>query len=113
MLWAIFSILILLILGIVLIFVYKKGEINSPDHYTLFIIGVVWFPLGIVFNNPVLWILGLVFLTAGLLNKKKWKKNRKKWEDLDKKEKRIKIVLIIFLGILILLGLFFYFLHLT
>ena len=75
--WLMISIAVLIIiLAIVAIMIRKKNK-TPPDYYSFFVIGLVWTPLGITMDNPVLWIMGLVFMTVGLANKDKWKKNRR------------------------------------
>ena len=59
--------------------------------------------------NP-LFYLGLVFFLVGLLNKKKWKRNRRTWKNMDKEEKKIMKIVMIILFVLVIVGLFFFFL---
>lgn len=72
--------------------VYFRKERKETNYRCLFIIGLIWFPAGIIFGNNLLAILGAVCLVAGIVNKNKWK-DEKKWSKLSKNEKRIKIVL--------------------
>jgi predicted transporter len=94
--------LILILLGVVW---YRLNKNRPPDYYAFFIIGVIWLPLGLLMGNNVLAGLGLVFLIAGLVNKKKWKENRVSWSQLSEKEKKLKTVAIIILGFLVIIGL--------
>ena len=74
---------ILVIIGVIALVVWKKRKEQpsaEPDYRVFFIIGVCWFPLGVVFmstDNPagyVFFVLGLVYLVIGLANRDKWKK---------------------------------------
>jgi cell division protein FtsW (lipid II flippase) len=77
-------ILVLIILMAVLaVFVYKKrkdGDMKDPDYRVFFILGITMFPLGLVFMindnsvGTVFFIIGLVYLMIGLVNKDKWSK---------------------------------------
>ncbi len=76
----------------------------AVDYYSLFAFGIIFFVLGIVMNLSVFWILGLIYMLAGLANKDKWKKNRRDWKKMNKKEKKLVIITIIILLILLLAG---------
>ncbi len=105
--WIIISILILVIITVLLaIFIirYKKKP-HNPDYYTFFIIGITWIPLGLVFKNPGFWIGGLVFMAVGLANKDKWKTNHRTLKDMDSKERKTIIIVMIILGLSVLAGL--------
>jgi hypothetical protein len=64
-----------------LIYYKKTGKKHEPDYYTMYILGITWTPLGIIFattmNNPAFLGIGIVLLIAGLANKDKWKKQPK------------------------------------
>jgi len=103
--WILIAVLIMLILlGVIAIYVLK-GKKRPTDYYSLFTIGIIWFIIGIPLENSILSILGLVFMITGLIHKKDWKKNHRKWKDLDKIEKKISTIIMIILGILVLAGL--------
>ncbi|MCF7910449.1 hypothetical protein K9L16_02130 [Candidatus Pacearchaeota archaeon] len=102
------SIFILLILfGILAIFL-TRGKKHKTDYYSLFIMGIIWIgagiPLGINSNNWALFAMGIIFMIAGLANKDKWKQNHKTWKNLNSKEKKQKIILMIILGAFVLIG---------
>ena len=67
--------------------------------------GVVWLPIGIATNNPAFFIMGLVFMAIGLVNKDKWEKNKRKWKDMDSFERKLMIWIMVFLGALVFAGL--------
>jgi len=102
--WILIAVAVLiLLLAVAAIFIRKKHK-TPPDYYNLFIIGMMWVVIGIPLKNNVLWMMGLVFMTAGLVHKKDWKKNRRRWKDMDKDERIISIIVMILLGVLVLLG---------
>jgi uncharacterized membrane protein len=81
--WILIAIIILLIIfGIIAILATKKGKKKPTDYYSLFVMGIIWLPLGIVFMindyslGNIFFILGLVYMIMGLAHKKEWKKNR-------------------------------------
>lgn len=76
--WLLISILaVLIILGIIAFFVLKsKKKKFQPDYYTLFILGLVFFVIGIAAEIPVMWILGIIFFILGITNKDKWKRKK-------------------------------------
>ena len=90
--------------AVVTLIVNRKKERREPDYRTFFIIGCSWIPLGIATKNSAFWIMGIVFMIIGLVNKEKWKKE-KKLSELDPKERMFKIVTISILGAMVLLGL--------
>ncbi|MBW2982439.1 LPXTG cell wall anchor domain-containing protein [Candidatus Woesearchaeota archaeon] len=100
---------IIILLAAVVLLIRRKKKI-PPDYYVFFIIGITWLPLGLVFKNPAFWGMGLIFMAIGLAHKKEWKKNHKTWKQLDKEERKIRIMLLIVLGILVLAGLVLFFL---
>ena len=72
--------------------------------------GMVWLPIGISTENYALFIMGLVFIALGLANKKKWKKNRRTWSQLTKKEKKFMMIIIGALVLLLIIGVLAFFL---
>ena len=84
--WILVSIAIgIVILAITFVLVMKRGGWNREvDYKGYFNMGIIWFPLGIVFylifkNIIGVWflIIGLVYLVIGLKNKDKWGKPQK------------------------------------
>ena len=102
--WILISIAVLILLLAVVAILIRKKHKTPPDYYNLFLIGMMWVVIGIPLKNHVLWSLGLVFMIAGLVHKKDWKKNRRRWKDMDKDERIIAMIIMIILGILVLLG---------
>ncbi len=108
MAWLIIVMIIILILLALGIFFTKKSK-AKVDYYTMFVIGLIWLVIGIIFDNKALWIPGLALFIAGLINRDNWRKKRKKWKDLTKKEKKIKIVGLTFASIILIIGIITYF----
>ena len=102
--WLLIGIGLLIILLAVLFLLSRKINKRPPDYYNFFIFGIIWLPLGILFNNSVLWMLGLIFLIAGLVNKDKWEKNRVRWDDFTDEEKKFRKTVIGALTITLLIG---------
>ena len=99
------AILVMLVVAILMRHKYKV-----PHNYrTFFIIGVTWLPLGIILKNYIFSIVGACFLAFGLANRKKWSDDTN-WSDLPPEVQRLKLFMVIFLGVLLLLGVVLYFL---
>lgn len=102
--WIFISIIVaLILLGILMVFVFKKKK-RPMDYYNLFIIGLIWSVIGIPLRNVPLSIVGIALLLVGLINVKKWKANRRRWKDLDKSDRKIVLWIMIILLVLALLG---------
>lgn len=112
--WILISIVILLvILGIVAIIVaVKRKKKHKTDYYTFFIMGIIWFAMGLPLKNSALWAMGLIFAIYGLAHKKEWKANHQanRWENLEPFERKLKVGIIIGLGLLVLAGLIVFYL---
>jgi hypothetical protein len=81
----------LLVVGILLALVLwkrrKEGKVEEPDYRAFFVMGLTWFPAGVVlmivyFVSDIpfvigmpLFAMGLVYLAIGLANRDKWKKS--------------------------------------
>jgi len=113
--WIILIVLLLLGLLLILYFAVKQKKSHPPDYYALFILGITWLgagaALGITTKNYGLFGAGVIFTIIGLANKKKWKQNHRTWKDLDSAEKKIKLTVIVLLGLFVLAGLIFYILY--
>lgn len=68
----IFSFVFGLLLALLIVFLLGKKEFK-PDFRTLFMLGIVWFPLGIILDNFLFFIIGMAYLVIGLANKEKWR----------------------------------------
>ena len=102
--WILISVLVLLIILGVIAFFMRKKEKQPIDYYNWYIIGLVWLPLGIIFQMHFFFILGLVFMGVGLANKDKWKANRRTRKDMTPEQRKFQMILIIALGVLLVLG---------
>ena len=108
--WVIWFVLGLLVLfGVIAIVGLKRGKKHDVDYYSLFVMGITWLPLGIVFIvigyslGSLFFVLGLVFLVVGLSHRGEWKKHRT-WRQLKGNEKKWKMAIIILLGLFLLIG---------
>lgn len=105
-LWFLTSFIVLVILAlfaVILAIRMWQGKIkHEPDYYAFFMMGVVWLPMGFVFEMWPLSVMGAIFLIIGLKNKSKWKKKR--FSEMEPGQKKLKIALMIILGILVLGG---------
>ena len=107
------SILIVAIAAVVVILliffvVARKQEKRPPNYRALFILGIVFLPLGISTENYAFTGVGALFMIIGLANKKKWEK-QKKWNELSYNERRLKITIIIVLSLLLFFGVIAFF----
>ncbi len=98
-------IIIVLLLGVTMMILARKQK-RKPNYKTFFILGITWIPIGIAIDNRMFTIAGIVFMLVGLLNKSKWKKE-KKWSELTPSEKKLKLIVIICLSVFILVGIIF------
>ena len=106
--YIVIGIIVLATLGLVFaVYRSKTGQVK-PDYRTMFIMGVIWLPLGFALDNAGFWGMGIVFMIAGLANKDKWKEEQK-WADMTTEERKTKLILVIGLGVLVLVGLVAYF----
>ena len=96
---------LLLLLGVTMMILTRKQK-RKPNYKTFFILGITWIPMGIAIDNRMFTIAGIIFMLVGLLNKSKWKKERK-WNELTPSEKKFKLIVIISLSVLLLLGIIF------
>jgi len=108
--WLLIVILILILIFLVISIIMKAKYKRPTDYYSLFWMGIIWIVLGIPLQNFLLSGLGIVFMVAGLVNKKKWKQNKRDWKKLTNEEKKVTLIVLISLGILLLIGAFFFFL---
>ncbi len=108
--WIIISILILLILFGVLFLLLIKRKKRPADYYTIFVMGMIWLPIGIPLKNYALSAMGMIFMIIGLLNKDKWKENHRTLKDMDKDERKLMTIVIAILLVFLILGVVFLFL---
>lgn len=94
--WVIITIgVLILVLLVVFVFVRKKGKKHEPDYYTFFVMGIIWTFVGLLSkDNSFFFIIGLAFMVISLKHKKDWKKNHRTWKQLNKSEKKLKLILV-------------------
>ncbi len=95
---------VIILLG-VLVYFATKGKKTPPDYYLFFIMGICWAPMGIATSNHAFTFMGIAFMIIGLVNKDKWKENRRSWVKMGAKEKRIMTVIMVALGLLVIVSL--------
>lgn len=110
--WMIIIAVAIIVSGIfILTLKISKKEKYRPDYYAFFIMGIIWFPIGLVINNTVFWVLGLILAILGLSNRNKWKKHKTKWSKVDKESKILLLAIMFFLILLVVAGLLFMILY--
>lgn len=101
----------LIIIGLaIFIAITQKSRKETPNYRSWFFIGLCWIPVGIATKNPAFLAIGAIFTVIGLVNKNKWKEE-KKWSDLTPAEKRLKIILLSVVAILLIAGVVVFFLQ--
>jgi hypothetical protein len=103
--WVVVVLGIVVALALVWYFINRKSGCGF-DYYSMFVIGLIWIPLGFALKLPELGIVGIIMFIYGLLNKKKWRK-RCMWVDLSKADKWVRVVILIVLILLLALGVYF------
>jgi hypothetical protein len=96
----------LIIVGLLvgfIVFYRKRKEGMEPDYRTIFTMGIIFLPLGIASENSAFFIMSMVFIAIGLLNRSKWK-DEPKWSELPTDKRRLKLVLMGGLALLVLVG---------
>ena len=77
----------LILLVALVLLLYKKrrslpGFDKEPDYRMFFIMGICFLPMGIVFTTTIspgfigITGMGLIYMSLGLANRHKWKKNK-------------------------------------
>jgi len=67
--------MLLMVVGVIV--ARRYGKLGNRDYRVIFVLGISLFPVGMVFDNPVLSILGIVYLIWALVNRDKWGKPHK------------------------------------
>ena len=68
----IFSFVFGILIALLIVFFLGKRKFR-PDYQTLFMLGIIWFPLGMILDNFFFFVLGMAYVVIGLANKDKWK----------------------------------------
>ena len=50
----------------------KANDTREHNYRALFIVGLTWIPIGLAAEITTFWILGTVFMLAGVANRDKW-----------------------------------------
>jgi len=99
--------IVLIALAVLAFFVLRKSGCGV-DYYSMFIIGLVWLPVGLILKIPALWILGGILFIVGLVNKKAWRK-RCMWVNMRTGDKWARIIILLALIIILAAGLYILF----
>ncbi len=105
--WLLISIMVFLLLIVILALIFRKKE--RPDYYGLFVVGMIWIPVGISLKNYPLVAIGCVSMLIGILKRKEWDKP-KTWNELTPQERKAKAIVFWITMILVTLGFIFLFL---
>ena len=105
--WILIGITTLIIL-FSFMFLFRKSK-HTINYHNLLIIGVVWLIIGIPTKNYVLSIIGIIIIITGLVHRKDWKKDKKRWKDMNKNEKKIFIIFIVALLLGFVIGISIYY----
>jgi len=86
--WIAIAILVLLAALGIAAWKLNSGKKRPTDYYNLFIIGLVWLPMGLAMGNLAFSAVGLVMIAISLAHKSEWEKNRIACANLTDEEKR-------------------------
>lgn len=101
--------LIFILATVVFTFYKYRKEGYKPNYYNIFMLGIVFFVLGLIIKITVFWILGIVYMVIGGAHRNQWKKNRKTWKKMSKNKRKIFIgVVIALLFFLLGIGIFLF-----
>ncbi len=68
----IFSFVFGLLIALFIVFLLGKKKFK-PDYRALFMLGIIWFPLGMILDNFLFFIFGMAYVVIGLAHKDKWR----------------------------------------
>jgi len=86
--WIAAAIIVLLLVAVAWMLFSRKKK-HEIDYYALFILGIMWIPLSLTQDNYAFSSIGLVMAIVGLVNKDKWKTNRRSISKMGKNERLI------------------------
>ena len=109
-LWVMIAILVIGLVLAIVAFSLPKKKRAPIDYYTLFVMGIIWLPVGILLKNYGLAVIGIVFMAISLANKGKWKKNHQSYSQISNKQRKIAMWISVVLGFLVLAALVLVFL---
>lgn len=111
--WLLIAIGVLIILFLIVAVFIKKGKKKPTDYYSLFMMGAIWVPFGIIMifmepdfsMGPFFFVIGWIYFVMGIIHKDEWKKNQK--ANLIKND-WLRGVVIGLLALLVAIGIVFY-----
>ena len=96
--WIVLAALVLLLAAVAWMFFGRKKK-HQIDYYSLFVLGIIWIPLGIPLKSYIFSVIGGVLVIIALINKDKWRTNRKSIAKMGKNER---MILTLVTGLLVL-----------
>ena len=104
MTWILILIMIIILFLLFLAIKLSQGKKHKTDYKGLFVIGIIWLPFGIIFNNYALLIISIIFITLGLINKDKWKSRKEILSNMTEHEKKLRFWIIGILTLILIAG---------
>jgi len=75
--------LVLTVAVAVIYVLFNRGEKKRETNYrTIFVMGIILLPIGLIFDFMIFSILGAVYILIGLVNRDKWGKQTPKTDKL-------------------------------
>jgi len=103
--------IISIVLALAFAYLNYKHKRGSIDYYVMFIVGIAWVILGIIFKIAILTIVGGFFTVIGYIKKSQWEQDWSKLSNAEKEElhllKEQTSPLEMFLGVVIFIGALF------
>ena len=92
--WIVAAVLVLILLLGAIFLVRRRyaGKKQPTDYYTLFIMGIIWMVIGFIPDNYAFLIIGVFMAVIGLAHRSEWKKNRKDWDKIGNRQKRLMLL---------------------
>ena len=107
--WISIAILIVLValLG-VFFWTWKTGRLKremEPNYDSWWIMGLMFFIIGIAMENPFMWLWGIFWAGLGLYGRKYWK-GKRMTKKQQAKMRKVLIIGVLLLALLMVLGIF-------
>lgn len=100
-------IILLLIVAFAIVFMTRKNK-RTTDYRILFFLGIIFIGAGVPLKIFLLTLLGILYMAIGIAHRKDWGKEPQKWNELSKKEKTTRLVIIGIASLIFLGGLVIY-----
>lgn len=95
-LMTVLSVICILIAAALILIIAKRGKsVSGENNYrALFVMGIIWLPIGIATSYYLLSVMGFIFMMIGIAHRKSWIEE-KKWQNMSNKEKKRTMSLLI------------------